>query len=54
MEAATSHALKMGEAAVAAEQEQQVHSKEMAVTLSAHSAEMERARKVLNIQPYSL
>ena len=45
-EAATAHALKTGEAAVNAEQEQQALAKELAVTLSAHSSEMERARKV--------
>ncbi len=45
-EAATAHVLKMGEAAVHAEQEQQALAKELAVTLSAHSSEMERARKV--------
>jgi hypothetical protein len=45
-EAATGHALKISEAAVVAEQEQQALAKELAVTLSAHSSEMERARKV--------
>ena len=45
-ECATSNALKIGEAAVAAEQEKQAHAQEMAITISAHSAETERVRKV--------
>ena len=44
--AATAHALKLGETAVAAEVERQAHSKEQADTLSAHSVEMERVRQV--------
>jgi hypothetical protein len=45
-ELATSNALKMGEAAVVAEQEKQARAQEMAITISAHSAETERVRKV--------
>lgn len=48
MEAAAAHALQISETAVANEQKQQAHSKEMEITLSAHCAEMERVRKVRN------
>jgi ApbE superfamily uncharacterized protein (UPF0280 family) len=48
MDAAAAHALQIGETAVASEQMQQAHTKEMEVTLCAHSAEMERVRKVRN------
>ena len=52
--AATAHALKLGEAAVAAEVERQAHAKELADAHSAQSAEMERVRQVRNREPLLL
>ena len=49
--AATAHALKLGETAVAAEVERQAHAKELADAHSAQSAEMERVRQVRNREP---
>ena len=45
-EAATAHALKLGDVAVLAEEHQQAHNKQLEATLSAHSAEIERVTKV--------
>jgi hypothetical protein len=53
-ECATSHAFKIGEAAVVAEQEKQAHAQELAFIVSAHSAETERARKVRSATPFPL
>jgi hypothetical protein len=53
-EYSTANALKIGEAAVVAEQERQAHAQEMAITLSAHSAETERVKKVHSLSPSSI